>query len=261
MNSVLALFLDAPLQSWGSSSRHPRRTTGWFPTKSGIIGLVAAAMGIDHEAPNQADLLLPLATLEMTAVLLPRVKPPSRRCAAPGASQLSERDLLETTLLEDYHTVQRTRLADGSVDENARTKEAGTKLSWRFYLEDVRFGVLLRGDAKTVALAAEHLKDPRWGVWLGRKACIPAAPLLAGVYGDERTALAALLERAGLPADWPLERLRCQREMREPTASSVSLSDQPIRFGPTPRDREFHPRLVEECAAAVALNQRRSSKP
>ncbi|HXC75807.1 MAG TPA: type I-E CRISPR-associated protein Cas5/CasD, partial [Candidatus Acidoferrum sp.] len=43
--TVLLLRLAGPLQSWGSSSRFIRRTTEDAPTKSGIIGLVAAAQG------------------------------------------------------------------------------------------------------------------------------------------------------------------------------------------------------------------------
>ena len=44
--SCLALMLDAPLQSWGFESRFQRRTTGLHPTKSGVIGLICAAMGL-----------------------------------------------------------------------------------------------------------------------------------------------------------------------------------------------------------------------
>lgn len=44
--SYLALLLDAPLQSWGFASRFERRTTALHPTKSGIIGLICAAMGL-----------------------------------------------------------------------------------------------------------------------------------------------------------------------------------------------------------------------
>ena len=42
----LALLLDGPLQSWGFSSRFQRRTTGLHPTKSGVIGMICAAMGL-----------------------------------------------------------------------------------------------------------------------------------------------------------------------------------------------------------------------
>jgi len=43
--TVLALRLAAPLQSWGASSRFVRRYTQMEPTKSGIVGLIAAAQG------------------------------------------------------------------------------------------------------------------------------------------------------------------------------------------------------------------------
>ncbi|MCI1642607.1 MAG: type I-E CRISPR-associated protein Cas5/CasD [Actinomyces sp.] len=45
MSSVLILRLAGPMQSWGSTSRFTRRSTEAFPTKSGIVGLLAAAQG------------------------------------------------------------------------------------------------------------------------------------------------------------------------------------------------------------------------
>ena len=49
--SVLVLRLAAPLQSWGSSSRFARRGTEVAPTKSGVIGLLAAARGLRRTEP------------------------------------------------------------------------------------------------------------------------------------------------------------------------------------------------------------------
>lgn len=43
--STLLLRLTAPLQAWGSDSRFETRRTGREPTKSGVIGLLAAALG------------------------------------------------------------------------------------------------------------------------------------------------------------------------------------------------------------------------
>ena len=43
--STLLLRLAAPLQAWGSDSRFETRRTGREPTKSGVIGLLAAALG------------------------------------------------------------------------------------------------------------------------------------------------------------------------------------------------------------------------
>lgn len=43
--STLLLRLAAPLQAWGSDSRFEVRRTGKEPTKSGVIGMLAAALG------------------------------------------------------------------------------------------------------------------------------------------------------------------------------------------------------------------------
>lgn len=48
--SVLTLRLAGPLQSWGSSARFARRTTETAPTKSGVVGMLAAALGRDRTA-------------------------------------------------------------------------------------------------------------------------------------------------------------------------------------------------------------------
>lgn len=53
--STLLLRLAAPLQSWGDSSRFQRRETRHHPTKSGVIGMLAAATG-RHRTDSIADL-------------------------------------------------------------------------------------------------------------------------------------------------------------------------------------------------------------
>ena len=52
-NAWLALLLDGPMQSWGHASRFERRTTALHPTRSGVLGLIAAALGIDKHAPDE----------------------------------------------------------------------------------------------------------------------------------------------------------------------------------------------------------------
>jgi len=47
--ATLLLRLAGPLQSWGHSSKFERRTTGREPTKSGVVGLLAAALGRGRE--------------------------------------------------------------------------------------------------------------------------------------------------------------------------------------------------------------------
>ena len=160
----LALLLDAPLQSWGFASRFQRRTTGLHPTKSAVIGLLAAALGVDKHSPGESDVIATLGQLRLTAVTLPR----------PDPNNVEGRPIRR---LEDYHTVEGTRRASGKIDD-------GTVQTYRHYLLDARFGVILTAppgwrlpDDRDGAALAAAVRDPVWGVWFGRKCCIPAAPV------------------------------------------------------------------------------------
>lgn len=79
MTSVLVLRLAGPMQSWGSTSRFTRRSTEAFPTKSGIVGLLAAAQG-----RRRVDPIEDLAGLQFAA-----------RIDQPGE------------ILRDFHTAHR----------------------------------------------------------------------------------------------------------------------------------------------------------
>ena len=52
--ATLLLRLAAPLQSWGMDSKFETRKTNREPTKSGVVGLLAAALGIRRDEPDRA---------------------------------------------------------------------------------------------------------------------------------------------------------------------------------------------------------------
>ena len=58
--STLLLRLAAPLQSWGIDSKFDIRRTGREPSKSGVIGLICAALGIKRD---DDEMVSQLATL------------------------------------------------------------------------------------------------------------------------------------------------------------------------------------------------------
>ncbi len=167
MKSVL-IRLEGPLQSWGTQGRFSIRDTDTEPSKSGVIGLVAAALGMKR---GDSETLAQLAALEM-AVRIDR----------------------EGTLLHDYHTAGggKFRGKDHSV---WGTKDTVT--TDRYYLCDASFLAALGGeDHALVGRIAERLADPVWPLFLGRKSCVPSKPPLAGL----REALAAeALRREPLP--------------------------------------------------------------
>ena len=175
--AYLALILDAPMQSWGFSSRFQRRTTGLHPTKSGVVGMICAAMGLAKGSAAERTALEELSRVRMTSIVIPR----QRRDRWTG-----EEKPLSVLRLEDYHTVLKTRAASGGIKKDA-------VVTHRQYLLDAKFGVILAGDKALLEGIAEALRNPVWGIWFGRKNCIPAEPVCRGVFGAEEEALKELV--------------------------------------------------------------------
>jgi CRISPR system Cascade subunit CasD len=221
--AYLALLLDGPLQSWGFASRFQRRTTGLHPTKSGVIGLVSAAMGLAKGSDEELNMLPELSGLKMTTIAIPRQHPAS---AGP----------LPVLRLEDYHTVLGTRRASGKMNEDA-------VVTRRQYLLDARFGVILAGERSLLERVKARLEDPVWGVWLGRKSCIPAQPILRGLFSTEGEAQRALI------GDQSIDGFTTVTEVGGFAEATDSLSDQPVSFGDSrssgPDKRKFAMRRVE----------------
>src|ERR1035438_5195667 len=88
----LALWLDGPLQSWGFESRFERRRTALFPTKSGVVGIICAAMGVAKGSAREREVLAAFAAPGMVAVRMPR---------------LANKQELFVRRVTDYHTIDR----------------------------------------------------------------------------------------------------------------------------------------------------------
>jgi CRISPR system Cascade subunit CasD len=222
-NACLALLLDGPMQSWGHSSRFERRTTALHPTRSAIMGLIAAALGIDKHGLNEAAQIARFAALHVTVITLPRR---SRR----QGNLLIQR-------LEDYHTVTGIRRASGKVDDDA------TVQTYRHYLLDARFGVLLEGSSDLLNEIATALRNPQWGVWLGRKCCLPASPVLVAVKPDQPQAWAELLHRIGYVGTETIEQFDRVIETAAGEAGADVIDDTPVAFG-NPIGERHGPRWI-----------------
>lgn len=147
---TMLLRLVGPMQSWGTTSRFDQRDTGKEPSKSGVVGLLAAAMGIDRE--NWED-LKPLTHLSMGV-----------RHDRPGVPK------------KEYQTA-------GCAENDSIIKADGTQskdgvVSHRFYLADAAFLVALAGnDHAFLERLHNALRDPVWPLALGRKSYIPSEPI------------------------------------------------------------------------------------
>ncbi|GGU62252.1 type I-E CRISPR-associated protein Cas5/CasD [Streptomyces daghestanicus] len=162
-HAVLVLRLAAPLQSWGGPSRYNWRETRPQPTKSGVLGLLAAAEGRDREAS-----LTDLVGLQLGV-----------RVDQPG------------TLLRDYHTYSDYRgVPMLSAKTNAKGQQTRTTpakytgVTRRFYLQDAVFVAALRGPDTLVRALEEAVRNPVYPLSLGRRSCPPTGPVSLGLHAD-----------------------------------------------------------------------------
>jgi CRISPR system Cascade subunit CasD len=210
----LALRLEGPLQSWGFDSQYNRRNTGLMPTKSAIAGLCCAAQGLPRGSGTEQEFLAAFGAMRMTAIVIPRN---------------GTKKELPVRRLQDYHTVQNTRRASGYINNDC-------VLTYRQYLTDAAFGVLLEGEAPLLQQLADAVSNPVWGIWLGRKTCIPSAPVFAGLKENRDAALRLLI------GEKPLEAFTRQEEVENFADGHDSLPDTAVSFAS--EQRLFSPRRV-----------------
>ncbi len=205
---TLLLRLEGPMQSWGYRSRFDYRDTALEPTRSGVIGLICAAMGIARGED--------ISRFE-----------PIRMGVRVDKEGRPERD---------YHTALDVIKADGS--------KGRTVVSYRDYLADAIFTVGLQSDDLGLLNSIEaDLWNPRWPLFLGRKSfCLSEYPLSASRPALVQANLATALEGAAFslrckPAKGMLHyRLLCESPDGERTQY-----DWPLCF----RERRFKPRSIQ----------------
>ncbi len=203
--ACLVLRLEGPLQSWGTASQFSRRGTDLMPSRSAVTGLICAALGLTRGSEEERAFLAQCSTLHMKAVAVPRLRKGRK---------------LPVRRLEDFHTVMDTLKADGGQKDCHITR--------RQYLLDAAFCVLLLGKRAMLSHVAEALQDPVWGLWLGRKCCIPSAPVLAGMFDTEEEALRSCLPR-------PLDELIWTGDAPPNNEGEDSVPDMPISFASASR--------------------------
>ena len=150
------LHLQGPMQSWADTGFGQIREAGLFPSRAGVLGIVAAALGI----PRGDERLVALHDAFHVHIAVVR----------------------SGTVLKDYHTVE--------------TKPGKSKtLTWRDYRHDAHFAALVEAESSSeVDHAVAALRDPVYATFLGRRSCPPATPLLPVLLPQDRSPIQALLE-------------------------------------------------------------------
>lgn len=139
--AVLLLRLAGPMQAWGVKSRFTVRATELAPTKSGVVGMLASAVGRRRTDPIEDLLALRFGV----------------RKDQPGS------------VIRDFHTA---RTLDG---------RESMPLSNRYYLADAVFLAGIEGHRALLEGIDEALRHPAFPLYLGRRSCPPTHPVSLGL--------------------------------------------------------------------------------
>ena len=224
--ATLLLRLAAPMQAWGDESKYDIRQTWREPSKSGVIGLLAAALGLRRDSE---EIPILSAALRMGV----RVEMPGR-------------------VIQDFHTALAPKYTakhdiryeqDGSV-----MRENAPYVTERYYLCDACFLVGLESaDDSLLHRLETALASPCFPLYLGRRACPPTLPLYLGIKNLSLTE--ALKQEPWRASEWYRNRhapvnLRLVIETEKGVSAWYSLRDDPTSFSPV--HRRYGPRGVEK---------------
>ena len=216
MPHTLLLRLSAPMQSWGVSSRFSIRDSAKEPTKSGVIGLLCAAIGISREDSNtENSYFLELLSLRMGVRVL-------------------KHGIMES----DFHTAVNVAKASGKRPVKDKDSQY-TVISTRYYLADADFLVGLESEDSAILQKLQNaLKNPKWQLFLGRKSFPPAEP----VFLPNGIKMKTPLEKAltDFKQDVEFDQLKEQRLIIEDEGDGQSVQDVPLDFS----NRRFSLRRV-----------------
>ena len=235
-NPYLVLWLEAPLQAWGHDSKFGRRDTLNFPTKSGVMGLVCCALGAGGE---QRELLARFAELDMTVVAYARSKQ-----FGENEPQKEPRE----PLLLDFHMVGSgydkqnpwENLMIPKTREGGSAVGGGTKITYRYYLQDMAFAVLLQVPGNMAQSLCDALQHPVWDLYLGRKNCVPTDFIYRGQYEEAEEALESaeqIARQKSLVRDFRVLNGEHEGEV-------LTINDIPIQFGQVKQYRDRRVTIV-----------------
>ncbi|WEV39900.1 type I-E CRISPR-associated protein Cas5/CasD [Lactobacillus sp. ESL0681] len=223
---TLTIRLTAPLQSYGNEATFERRTTGDYPSKSAVIGMIAAAFGLSREDPQVTQ----LNDLSF-------------------AVRIDQRG----SILNDFQTVE-------------WKKGKPRKLSYRNYLQDAVFMVAIGSDDKTIDKIEFALKHPRYQLFLGRRANVPAGILKMQSFANEDP-VSVLQKLDWQASEWYMKKNRREAQIRVELIADASLlpevvdnrcemvKDQVISFSQDNRQHGFRKVAIKQLKLLNPLFQ------
>lgn len=240
-SQYLLLWLEAPLQSWGFDSKFGRRDTLKFPTRSGVLGLLCAALGYSGE---QKEFLAQMSSKQQLVVSYLR-------------NDEKKQTITPEPLLMDFQMVGSgyddsdpwQSLLIPKTSEGKKAVGGGSKMTYRYYLQDARFAVVLECSQAESTLFSEALQNPMYDLFLGRKNCVPTEFIYQGVFDSENAALEQATEIANQKG--------CKEYFRvvegdHPDGDSMTLNDIPLQFGEVKKYRDRRVSIVYSLPTVTA---------
>lgn len=240
-SQYLLLWLEAPLQSWGFDSKFGRRDTLKFPTRSGVLGLLCAALGYSGE---QKEFLAQMSSKQQLVVSYLR-------------NDEKKQTITPEPLLMDFQMVGSgydnsdpwQSLLIPKTSEGKKAVGGGSKMTYRYYLQDARFAVVLECSQAESTLFSKALQNPMYDLFLGRKNCVPTEFIYQGVFDSENAALEQATEIANQKG--------CKEYFRvvegdHLDGDSMTLNDIPLQFGEVKKYRDRRVSIVYSLPTVTA---------
>lgn len=212
---TLLLRIAAPLQSWGSSSKFETRTTERMPTKSGVVGMLAAALGLGRDA-------------DLSKLNALRFGVRADRCG---------------DVITDFHTAHSYKKPYSETPE-----VKNSYITYRHYLSDAVFLAGFEGGEELIKELESALQSPGFPLFLGRRSCPPTLPI---VWGIRDLPLEDALREEPPICEKHESVMRIQLETDSADAGTVQ--DAPISFDP--RRRTYGYRKIMEFFVEKSDNE------
>ena len=179
MQDYLIIKLQGAMQAWGGHTYEDYRPSLIFPTRSAIVGLLGACLGIEREDIQSLKALNESFQLTVRANKRKIVQRESSEDKPPVSMQK----------ITDFHTVQQARKSDGKPRPEAI-------VSRREYLCDAEFTlalVFVKNAVFSLEQVKQSIQKPVYTPFLGRRSCPIQRPLYEAVVNEENAQVALSL--------------------------------------------------------------------
>ncbi|KXO14505.1 CRISPR system CASCADE complex protein CasD [Clostridiales bacterium KA00134] len=211
------------MQAWGTSSKFETRATDYYPSKSAVIGIIAASLGYKRDDDEKVQKLNNL----------------------DFAVRIDQEGILQ----KDYHIASKYK-ENGDFERNYVTN--------RYYMGDAVFVVAISSqDEKWIDEIIKAIESPYFQPFMGRRSC--PLPLDFIIGSTEKGAIEALEQLEWQAADWYKKKNQNYRadiyadKSLQKDRPFIIRNDRVISF--SQKERKFGPRFEVRLSKQMATRE------